>query len=160
MHPVAYLVSRARNGVILDTNVFLAFLVGTWNPAYIEQFDRTASYTEDDLEAVTLIVSGVRRFVTTPHILTEVCNLTNRINREFDLAIYRLLAELQAGSKERRIESQNLMRNRLFFRLGLADMSLIEAATKDHLVVTDDLECHDAIVASGGLAININHIRS
>jgi hypothetical protein len=36
----------ATNGVILDTNVFLVFLVGLWNPSEISKYKRTAAYTE------------------------------------------------------------------------------------------------------------------
>jgi len=42
---------------------------------------------------------------------------------------------------------------------SLADMSLIDASTRRHLIVTDDLRCHVAISNIEGLVINVNHLR-
>jgi len=154
-----YAVMHARNGVILDTNVLLVLTVGLWNSKAISEYKRTSSYSADDFVLLSSIVERVGKIVTTPHILTEVCNLTDSLNRQHGCQIYQTLALLQQDARERRQEAVRLMTDPLFLTFGLADTSLIDASKKRHLVITDEAACYAAIVSSGGLAINLNHLR-
>ena len=151
---------RATSGVILDTNVFLVFLVGSWNPTEIPKSKRTSAYTAEDYELLLAIVTKVGKLVTTPHILTEVCNLADTLNRKYNYALYQQLADIQTSfyAYERRQEATRLMANPLFKSFGIADTSLIDAS-KCHLVVTDEAACHNVISKAGGRVINLNHLR-
>lgn len=52
------------------------------------------------------------------------------------------------------------MANPMYLHFGIADTSLIEASTRHHLVLTDEAACYAAIANSGGLVLNMNHLRS
>lgn len=160
MYAVDLAVRHATNGVIFDTNVLLVFLIGLWNPVEISKYKRTASYTEKDFMFLASVLEHVGRLVTTPHILTEVCNLSDTLNRQHGYALYQLLADLQKRAGERRQEAVRLMANPLYLHFGLADTSLIDASRKHHLVITDEAACYAAIANSGGLVLNMNHLRS
>lgn len=162
MNDLEDLLRQGKRGVVLDTNLLLVLLVGLWDPRHIARFKRTASYGEDDFRLLAAIVGRASRLVTTPHILTEVCNLLESLNRQNGFKLFPLLAQLQAqeGARERWREASALMDAPHFPMLGIADASLIDASRKRHLVVTDDAQCYAAMAKAGGLAININHLRS
>jgi hypothetical protein len=149
----------ATSGVIFDTNLLLMFLVGLWNPRRISTYKRTAAYSEEDHALLLQMVQRTGMLVTTPHILTEVCNLADTLNRENHLQVYGALAALQATARERRQEATRLMQHPLFTFFGIADSSLIDASLKGHLVVTDEAACYAAILRCGGLGLNLNHLR-
>ena len=154
-----YCIKCATKGVIFDTNVLLVFLIGLWDAKVISKFNRTSSYTEDDFELLLLIANKVGRIVITPHILTEACNLSDTLNKKHGYRIYEVITMMLKDTKERRQEAIRLTADPLFNYLGIADMSLIDASKRHHLIVTDDLMCATTINDSGGLAININNLR-
>jgi hypothetical protein len=149
----------ATKGVIFDTNVLIVFLVGLWNPTEIPRFKRTSAYSENDFILLLDIAKSVGKIVTTPHILTEACNLCDTLNRQHGNQVYGIIAAILEDASERRQEAVRLTTNPLFMDFGLADMSLIDASTRRHLIVTDDVRCYVAISNIGGLVINVNHLR-
>lgn len=155
-----YMMRCATKGVIFDTNVLLVFLVGLWNVEEIPRFKRTAAYSKDDFNLLLNIATIVGKVVTTPHILTETCNLYGTLNKQHGKQVYTVLATMLQSVFERRQEAIRLTIDPLFATFGLADMSLIDASRRHHLVVTDDIACHQAIISTGGLGINVNHLRS
>ena len=155
-----YVIRRATKGVIFDTNVLLVFLVGLWNVKKISRFKRTSAYNEKDFELLLAIAQTVGKLVTTPHILTETCNLCDTYNRQHGNEIYGGIVNLVNNVVERRQEAVRLTSDPLFLTFGLADMSLIDASRHHHLVVTDEASCYAAISNMGGLVVNLNHFRS
>lgn len=150
---------RATKGVIFDTNVLLVFLVGLWNVEEIERFKRTSAYSRDDFVLLLNIAKRVGRVVTTPHILTETCNLCDTLNRQHGNRVFATMAAMLKAVSERRQEGIRLTTDPLFLAFGLADMSLIDASRRHHLVVTDEAPCYAAIINIGGLVVNVNHLR-
>jgi hypothetical protein len=150
---------RATQGVIFDTNVMLAYLVGLWKPEEIPRFKRTAAYSKADFHLLCSVALRATCLVTTPHILTEVCNLADTLNKQHGGSLYQRLAGLLSNARERRQEAVHLMDHPLFCRFGIADISLIEASRKQHLVITDDAALYAAIAHASGLAFNLNHLR-
>jgi hypothetical protein len=63
------------NGLLVDTNLLLLYLVGKTNPDRIRNFKRTSRYTVEDFELLDEIMGQFKTLVTTPHILTELSNL-------------------------------------------------------------------------------------
>lgn len=160
---VRYSIQKARRGIILDTNLLMVYLIGRWNVRKIPEFDRTKAYDMDDFRLIVALLKHTKQLVTTPHILTEVCNLTDTINRKHKQLLFGTLAKIQLRAKERRQEATYLMGDRFqnpFRRLGIADTSLLDASLKGHLVLTDDAGCMVSIYQAGGLVLNINHLRS
>ncbi len=153
----------ARQGTILDTNLLLLFLIGCWNAQKIADFERTSDYSMEDFRLLRKLLDQSKQLVTTPHILTEVCNLTESLNKNNDYKLFKILAGIQSYAKERRQEAAYLMGENFhkpFLRLGIADTSLLDASVKGHLILTDDAACATSIYQAGGLVLNINHLRS
>lgn len=153
-------VRRSPNGLVLDTNVFLLLLIGSWNREQIGKFKRTQHYDANDFDLLLYLCSNASRLVITPHIITEACNLCDSHNANFGNAVFTALGELATAMKERRKESSLLFEYKEFFRLGLADISIMDASDHSHIAVTDEAELYAAIASRGGKVINFNHIRS
>ena len=76
---------REYKGIVLDTNLLLLFVVGSYNPELISKFDRVKSYKIDDFENILIITSKFKTIFTSPNILTELTNLIDNFSKEHDL---------------------------------------------------------------------------
>ena len=73
---LAGLIARYRErGAVVDTNLLLLFLIGSYRVDLIRRFKRTQRYFPDDFHLLRRFLSEFRQIVVTPHILTEVTNL-------------------------------------------------------------------------------------
>lgn len=158
---VASLLSKyASSGILLDTNILLAYVVGRFNVEKLERFKRTNTFTRKDFEFLSRFVQQFHRIVTTPHVLTEVSNLAAHFqepDRRSCFASFRehlpVLHEIShpAVSIAKDIDA--------FERLGITDAAIPAAAAQKFLVLTDDLPLYKTLCNSGVEAINFNHIR-
>jgi hypothetical protein len=101
-----------RDGVLLDANLLLLYQIGRFSETAIGNFPHTKQYTVDDYRLLAKVVSLFRSVVTTPNILTEVSNLSGKLN-ESSLRAFRagfggtidVLEEQHCASKTRRSQS-------------------------------------------------------
>jgi hypothetical protein len=115
------------NGLLLDSNLYILYLVGKTNERRIGRFDRTEQYTVAEFRLLNWIVDQFPAVITTPHVLTEVSNLARL--REPELGILRsILQRLTEKSHEVFEASKLLMADRAFTRLGLTDAAILMAA--------------------------------
>jgi len=71
---------KYRNtGIIIDTNILLAFFIGIFDPQLISRFKRTKEYSIDDFYTILRVIKYFEKILTTPNILTEVSNLSNQL---------------------------------------------------------------------------------
>src|SRR5437870_2322946 len=118
-------------GLLLDANLLTLLCIGMFNRQLIKKNKRTSIFTENDFDFLADIVGRFKVLVTTPNILTEVDNLTNRLGYEYLESFKGILTELD----ERYIQSKFAAKNELFLRLGLSDCALICAANDGYLVI-------------------------
>ena len=64
-----------RNGLLIDSNLFLLWVVGSTNESRIARFNRTQKYSVEDFRLLRILVHEFQEVVTSPHILTELSNL-------------------------------------------------------------------------------------
>src|SRR4051812_13958525 len=60
---------------LIDTNILLLHVVGSWNRALIPSSKRTSVFTEEDFDLLQETLSAYSPLLVTPAILTEVSNL-------------------------------------------------------------------------------------
>ncbi len=67
--------------MLLDTNVLLLYLMALADPSQVRTWKRTASagFTELHVEFLGVAVEAARRLVTTPHVLTETTDLSDKV---------------------------------------------------------------------------------
>jgi hypothetical protein len=133
-----------QKGLLIDTNLLLLYIVGSFDILLIRDFKRTANFTEDDFE----------RTITTPHVLTEVSDfIDNRQALQIGLKVY------IERSQEIFLESLELSKKETFLKFGLADTSVTYTAKDSYLIFTDDRPLYGFLISSQIDAVNSDQIR-
>jgi hypothetical protein len=154
------LINKHRaDGLLIDTNLLLLYLVGRTNKNRILSFKRTQKYTIQDFELLEILVSQFTTIVTTPHLLTELSNLATLPGPE-RVGLNALFKETVARTLEYYDESRQIVSDAAFNRLGLADAAIATLCRRRLLVLTDDLPLYHDLTMRGFDAINFNHIRT
>lgn len=143
-----------NNGVLIDTNILLLYLVGSSDLNMIRGFKRTSNFTEDDFNLISNFIKYFDFRITTPHVLTEVSDfIDNRQNLQAVLKVF------IKNSKEVFIESLELSKKDTFLKFGLADTSVTHSAKENYLVFTDDNPLYGYLINSQIDAVNLDQIR-
>lgn len=150
----------ASKGLLVDTNVLLMYLVGLYDPKYIGEFKRTQQYTTDDFQIVQALTLRFRRLVTTPHILSELTNLSRALQEKRALEYFRRLVGVLKRTREVYVDKDVLLGHRKLPQFGFTDLSILEAARRSrYLVLTDDFAAAGMLRVEKCDVINLNHLR-
>jgi hypothetical protein len=147
-----------RNGLLIDSNLFLLLLVGSTNESRIERFNRTQNYTIEDFRLLCGFVQQFENVVTPPHVLAEVSNLATLQEPELR-ALRSKFQEITKHTLEVYEQSREIVADATFAKLGLTDAAIRRIATRPVLVLTDDLPLYYYLSTSGLDAVNFNHVR-
>jgi len=128
------LIQKYKNkGILVDTNIFLLYIVGSFDIYLIRNHSRTANFTEDDFDRVSKFIDAFDIKITTPHVLTEVSDLLGN-KKELQFALRKYIEIM----KEKFLESKQIAGTKTFLQFDLADAAIGETAKDSYLVVTDD----------------------
>lgn len=152
------LLRNSQAGIALDTNLFLLLLVGSIDTALLSKSSKTCKFDKSDFERLHRFSSAFSRHVTTPPIITEACNLLDTLNKQNGSRVFLEMRAYLERVKESRSESSHLSKLPTFLALGLADSSLFALATKNILILTDDLNLYGNIVSRRYPAVNFHHL--
>lgn len=142
-----------KSGVLIDTNILLLFIVGSLNPDLIPKVSRTANFSFQDFQIVEKTIDFFDNKITTPHILTEVSNLIDRVEIQ---DAFRSYVEIVV---EQFIESSRVITNEMFSKFGLTDAAILELSKDSYLVLTDDGPLLGLLENKGVDAISLNMLR-
>jgi hypothetical protein len=158
-HESALIQKHQRGDILLDTNLLLLYLIGNLRATAIKTFPHTKQYAAEDYSLLAKVVGLFRAVVTTPNILTEVSNLSGKLN-EADLRAFR---EGFKGAIEILVErycpSGLAAQSPAFSKFGLTDAGIACLCERDILVITDDLPLQQWLASKQIDAVNFNHIR-
>ncbi len=153
------LIEKHRSkGVLVDTNLLVLLLVGSVNKRRIGTFKRTQNFTVEDFDLLSGLVSWFGKLVTTPHVLSQVSDLTDLPGKDLR-TIRGLFGSLVEQMEESYDISRVLITHDLFSRLGLTDAAIATVCSRGILVLTTDLNLQLALQNCGTDALNFNHIR-
>jgi hypothetical protein len=147
-----------RNGVLLDTNLLLLYLVGLSRSGNIGFHKRLSMFEQRHFCFLLDLVSPYKNIVVTPHCLAEVWNLIGEQSNSFDLDRARLI-EFARRFVSEAVEvyqpAKQLVGRDEIRWLGLADVSQLSAALEGGFAMTsaDGLLCRQALV----LGIETHH---
>lgn len=143
-----------QKGILVDTNLILLYLVGSFDIYLIREFSRTAMFTEDDFQRVSKFIDYFDVKIIVPHVLTEVSDFID--NRQSLQAVLKIFIE---NTKEIFIESIELSKKDTFLKFGLADTSVTYSAKDNYLIFTDDRPLYGFLINSQIDAVNLDQIR-
>jgi hypothetical protein len=145
--------------ILIDTNLMVLVVVGNYRRDRILTFKRTIQYTLEDHALMLQIIAGYDRRITTPHILTEVDNLTRQLPQAEHAEVARSMAQVLSALFEVHVPSEAATRSSAFAALGLTDCVTM-LSSLDTLVITDDFRLSNTLASMGREVVNINHIRT
>jgi hypothetical protein len=160
---IRQVIIRNRNrGIIVDANLLLVYVVGYVNPSRLSKFTRTSQFNEQSYARLVELIGNFNLVVTTPNILTEVCNLLGNLQepeRSECLSLIKyFLTEKKESFQEFYVESQTAANEVCFTRLELTDSVISHLAKDKYLVLTVDLELHLHLLSLGIDSINFNNL--
>ena len=150
---------RGSETVIIDTNLLLVLLIGSKDKRHIHKFTHTKDFTERDYDTLLNILGEFKKFVVTPHILTEISNLTGK-NKFYKKNIFNKCIEVMSSNKfkEEFIESQQMFSDDFYYyfcKLGITDAAIMKHAQNEHyVVITADEDLHDYLKQLGVVSFN------
>jgi hypothetical protein len=149
-----------KEGILLDTNLLLLYLVGRFNPNLIAKFKRTRTFSEEDFETLVRLLALFTTKLTTPNILTEVSNLAGQLEDRARAECFEVLAHEIQLLDERYVPSEDAAKHTAFRKFGLTDITIISLAKDKPLVLTEDLALCNYLLSQKVDAINFNNIRA
>ncbi len=123
--------------ILLDANILLLLLIGSFERWRIGNFKRTAAFSELDFDVLVGFLRAFSKIVTTPHILTEVNSLANSLPGHVKESWSDHFAAEIGTFAEVFEESSDLAKGPAFRLFGLTDAA-IYALASDTLILTED----------------------
>jgi len=148
----------ATKGLLLDTNLFLLFVVGFADIEFIRNHKKTNSYSIADYKFLYQIVSHFRLKLTLPNVQTEVSNLARQTHPDMAKKIGNALQRLFTAWSELYEPSLRLTAGSHYIDYGLTDAALVSLSEK-YLLVTADGRLARRLSDLNRDVLNFNHYR-
>jgi|SRR6185312_15017530 len=147
--------------LLLDSNLLLLFLAGNLGSDFFQQFPRVSGYDFDDYELLRQTLKQFKTILTTPHVLTEITNLANKLSGVHRVEWSRYLVRFITSEsvQEKWIAGRELARTGEFIEFGITD-SAISAIASEALVLTDDFPLSGSLTSRGFDVLNFKELRS
>lgn len=139
-----YIFRDAPEGLIVDTNLLILFLIGKYDIDLVENCRLTSKYHKDDYELLCRIMQLFKKLIITPHIVAEISNLSKNELKDQKLAAYVsvFINFLNTPSLEEKyvgIEKFFGVEIKLISYFGFTDMAIYELSKDSKLpFITDD----------------------
>ena len=127
-----------RRAILLDSNLLLLTMVGSYDPKLIGTFKRLNDFTVRDFEILTLLTSEFQTLVSTPHVLTEVNGLANQLPSWIKIEWHDHFARGIKLLEERHILAAELSSLPEFRIFGITDAALSLMAGETFFVTADN----------------------
>lgn len=158
-----YIIARKKfDGLIVDTNVMLLFIVGNYDKDYIKHFPfrRTARYSERDFEILLNVFNRFKKIVITPHTLTELSNLSEKVHCYKIEEYFNVFISVLLQFNELNVDKNIILKSPNLYKFGVADFAIWSIARdKKYLVFTDDSKLSGFLSNKKIDTISINEIR-
>ena len=145
--------------IILDTNLFLLFIVGKIDINLIPKVNKLSAYSIEDYYNVLNLIRKADELIVTNSIITETCNHLDKINRKYNNEIFKQSVSIINSMSDRTIKLHQNIVGDTFIIFGFADSEIYNISDNSILILTDDLRFYDYMKNNGRYVFNINHIR-
>ncbi len=146
-------------GVVIDTNILLLHVVGSFDPTKISEFKITRGYDAQDYNTLIVFLRKFKGIVTTQCILTEASNHLGKLSDPLRRQVFESYSRQIQLLHEPSSPSAVLAGEAVFPRFGLTDVSILHEARGKYLVLTDDLPLFGYLDKVGVDALNFNYLR-
>ena len=121
--------------IVIDTGPLLLYLIGFYNGNDLKRF----SYNITDFMPLCEFLKNFKKVFVTPHVLAEASNLAkSRLKEENFSNFIKFSISILTSLEEEHIDKNELLKRECLPRFGITDTSLISAAERNKLFLTDD----------------------
>jgi hypothetical protein len=145
-------------GLLIDSNLLLVYFVALFDPKLVGRFDRTRAFSRESVILLGNFITSFQHLATTPNILTEVSNLSNKLPENVRSEYFRSVAAQVGKLNETYLASSAVSEMPEFARFGLTDASIAGVARNRYLVLTDDFRISNFLRSEGQDVVNFNYI--
>jgi hypothetical protein len=145
---------------LIDTNLFVLLVVGSYDKSYIAKHKRTDNFTEEDYDLLLKNLDLYDELWITSHCVAEVSNLLKQTNSAFQNGLLDCLRSLCDVTKESHLSHHNVVKDSHFLRLGIADTGITQKSKRVTTTFTVDHDLHIALLNLGRHVINFSHLRT
>jgi hypothetical protein len=141
-----YIIRDKPEGLIVDTNLLILFLIGKYDAEFIERCALTCNnnYLKEDYELLYKIMKLFKKIIITPYIIAEISNLSkSKIKDEKLINYFKVFVEfLGAPSiEEKNVGMEKFLGIEIGYmgKFGFTDMAICELSKSNNLaIITDD----------------------
>ena len=149
-----------NRGIIVDTNLLILFLVGKYDIDYISKFKITCKYSKKDFEILKNFVNRFKKLIITPHILSELSNLSMKIPEKRLARYFKYFIGILKISDEINIDKNSILLNKYIDKIGVTDVGIVLASENDDfLFITDDIKLAYISLSKGLSVLHFSQIR-
>jgi len=160
MKPRGSPASNVADGLLIDANLLVLYIVGLIRPDRINSFKRTSRYDLDSFELLVRVMGRFKKIYTVAHVMAEVSNLTDLDGQE-RLEARRMLASVIAILHETHVPSHQAAGISPYEDLGLTDSAISVVARETRCtVLTDDLGLYLSLEKENLPVVNFTHLRA
>jgi TPP-dependent 2-oxoacid decarboxylase len=137
--------------VILDTNVFILYVLGLMEVGEkgIQRHKTTSIYTIKHFYFLLSLIAPYQQIVISPNIATEVDNLLNRFTGENRYKYIQITHNIFKASTEVYIETLKTMSHLFYPDLGVTDTGVLMMAKNCDLLISGDSQLCDYAKSEG-----------
>lgn len=140
-----YIIRDRPEGLIIDTNLLILFLIGKFEINFIDKCKLTCNnYSKNDYELLCEIIKLFKKVIITPHVIAEISNLSRKGITDEKLINYfkNFIEFLKTPSLEERnisLESFFGIKINYISSFGFTDMAIHELSKNNKFaIITDD----------------------
>jgi hypothetical protein len=157
---------KKADRVLIDTNPFFLFMVGTISPTLISNFKRLRIFKGKEVETFNIlynILKNYNEFITLPNILTEVNSFAKQADaksrEQFFQYFSNFLGEEIGFLKEKYVKSALVVKDKRFLRLHLTDTTILNLVEEENIgTITMDFALYKELADQNYPVLNFNHL--
>ncbi|MDO8620963.1 MAG: hypothetical protein Q7R31_01645 [Candidatus Levybacteria bacterium] len=147
--------------LVLDTNLLILYLLGSYRPDMINSCNYTSKYNKDDFTLLKTYINMQSAIHITPHILAELSNQSFFLKEPGLSEYFEIIIAKLNKMNDDYISLPDLLKNTdLLPKIGFTDVSIYELAKKqNYVVLTDDFSLHQILSSRGLNTLSFAHIQ-
>lgn len=167
---IGYFVGQRRpEGIILDTNVLVLLLIGTYDPSFIEKCGITSNQSYDctDYDLLKKIIAYFKKIVITPQVIAELSNLSTSSRSKMygkDLHKYfGVVLHFLETAEENHLKISELLDKevKIVSTFGLTDLTMLQISRDTNMpILTDDAPFYAYAISQRAPMIQFQHIKA
>lgn len=166
----AFIFKYQPEGLIVDTNILILFLIGNYDIKFIESYEllnnSNKKYLSSDFDLLKKIFSMFKKLVITPNVITELSNLTitkNGFYGEKLLFYIETVIKFLKSVEERHQKTDCLwgLELKIISKFGLTDLTMFELSKQTKMpILTDELPFYTYAYSNRVPIIKFEHIKN